>query len=73
MDELHGILSAYEMRTASENPFKKEATFKETKTDKKKLKLKSTIMNIEKKMWKKLSVTPLYLYPKAHMREKVSV
>jgi hypothetical protein len=28
MDELHGIFTAYEMRTSHENPCKKEATFK---------------------------------------------
>jgi hypothetical protein len=28
MDELHGILTAYEMRTEQENPNVKEATFK---------------------------------------------
>ena len=36
MDELHRILTTYEMSTSSENPFKKEATFKATKRDKKK-------------------------------------
>ena len=28
MDELHGILTAYEMRVEKENPSKKETTFK---------------------------------------------
>ena len=55
MDESHGILTAYEMRTTSENPSRKEATFKEVKRDKRKLKLKSTIMKTRKKMWKKLT------------------
>jgi hypothetical protein len=31
MDELHGILTAYEMRTEKENPSKKEASFKASK------------------------------------------
>jgi hypothetical protein len=31
MDELHGILTAYEMRTVQENPSKHEATFKASK------------------------------------------
>jgi hypothetical protein len=31
MDELHGILKAYEMRTKQENPSKHEATFKAQK------------------------------------------
>jgi hypothetical protein len=35
MDELHGILTAYEMRTSGENSFRKEATFKVAKKDKK--------------------------------------
>ena len=37
MDELHGILTACEMRTSSENPSRKEASFKEAKRDKKKV------------------------------------
>jgi hypothetical protein len=37
MDELHGIPIAYEMRTSSENSFKKEAAFKVAKKDKKKV------------------------------------
>ena len=37
MDELHGILIAYEMRTSSENPSRKEETFKASKRDKKKV------------------------------------
>jgi hypothetical protein len=32
IDELHGILIAYEMRTGQENPSKGEATFKSSKT-----------------------------------------
>ena len=37
MDELHGIFTAYEMRTNKENPSKTKATFKESKkTNKKK-------------------------------------
>ena len=39
MDELHGILTSYEMRTSSENPSKKEEAFKTTKRDKKKVKI----------------------------------
>jgi hypothetical protein len=37
MDELYGILTAYEMRTSSENSFRKEATFKVAKKDTKKV------------------------------------
>ena len=37
MDELHGILTVYEMRNASENPSRKEAAFKAAKRDKKKV------------------------------------
>ena len=37
MDELHGILTSYEMRFASENPSKKEVDFKAAKRDKKKV------------------------------------
>jgi hypothetical protein len=36
MDELHGIFTAYEMRTVQENPSTKEATFKASKRTKKK-------------------------------------
>jgi hypothetical protein len=36
MDELHGILTAYEMRTEQDNPVTKEATFKASKKTKKK-------------------------------------
>jgi hypothetical protein len=35
MDELHGIFTAYEMRTEQENPNVKEATFKSSKRSKK--------------------------------------
>ena len=35
MDELHGILTTYEMRTSGENSFRKEAVFKAAKKDKK--------------------------------------
>jgi hypothetical protein len=35
MDELHGILVAYEMRTKKDNPPRKEAMFKESKKKKK--------------------------------------
>jgi hypothetical protein len=34
MDELHGIFTAYEMRTEQENPYVKEATFKASKRSK---------------------------------------
>jgi hypothetical protein len=34
MDELHGILMTYEMRTEKENPSKKEASFKASKKTK---------------------------------------
>jgi hypothetical protein len=37
MDELHEILTAYEMRTSGENSFRKEAAFKVAKKDKKKV------------------------------------
>jgi hypothetical protein len=40
MDELHGIFTAYEMRTEQENPGIKEATFKASKKSKKKGKKK---------------------------------
>ena len=36
MDELHGIFTAYEMRTEQENPYIKEEAFKESKRSKKK-------------------------------------
>jgi hypothetical protein len=36
MDELHGIFTAYEMRTEQENLDIKEAAFKESKNSKKK-------------------------------------
>lgn len=39
MDELQGILTAYEMRTSNEYPTKKEATFNAAKKDKKKVEL----------------------------------
>ena len=35
MDELHGILTTYEMRTKKENPSRKEETFKVSKKTKK--------------------------------------
>jgi hypothetical protein len=38
MGELHGIFTAYEMRTEYENPYVKEATFKASKRSKKKKK-----------------------------------
>jgi hypothetical protein len=41
MDELHGIFTAYEMRTEQENPVMKEETFKASKKTKKKNKKKS--------------------------------
>jgi hypothetical protein len=34
MDELHGIFTAYEMRTEQENPYIKEASFKASKRSK---------------------------------------
>jgi hypothetical protein len=40
MDELHGIFTAYEMRTEQENPDIKEAAFKASKNSKKKGKQK---------------------------------
>ena len=36
MDELHGILTTYEMMTSGENPSRKEEAFKAAKRDKKK-------------------------------------
>ena len=38
MDKLHGIFTAYEMRTEQENPYVKEAVFKASKRSKKKKK-----------------------------------
>jgi hypothetical protein len=38
MDELHGIFTAFEMRTEQENPDVKEATFKASKRSKQKKK-----------------------------------
>jgi hypothetical protein len=38
MDELHGIFTAYEMRTKQENPYVKEETFKSSKRSKQKKK-----------------------------------
>ena len=38
MDELHGIFTAYEMRTEQENPDVKEAGFKASRRSKKKKK-----------------------------------
>jgi hypothetical protein len=40
MDELHGIFTAYEMRTKQENPYIKETTFKASKRSKQKGKQK---------------------------------
>jgi hypothetical protein len=40
MDELHGIFTAYEMRTEQENPYVKEAAFKTSKISKQKKKEK---------------------------------
>ena len=37
MDELHGILTTYEMRNYGEDYFRKEAAFKVDKKDKKKV------------------------------------
>ena len=42
MDELHGILTTYEMRNSGEDSFRKEATFKEDKKDKKKFEAKTS-------------------------------
>jgi hypothetical protein len=36
MEELHGIITTYEMRTEQENPYIKEATFKESERSKQK-------------------------------------
>jgi hypothetical protein len=41
MDELHGIFTAYEMRTKQENPITKEATFKASKKSNQKGKKKA--------------------------------
>jgi hypothetical protein len=41
MDELHGIFTAYEMRTIQETPSKEEAVFKESIREKKKKNLES--------------------------------
>jgi hypothetical protein len=38
MDELHGIFTAYEMRTEQENPYVKEEAFKASKRSKQKKK-----------------------------------
>jgi hypothetical protein len=32
VDQLHGIFTAYDMRTGNEKPSKRETTFKESKT-----------------------------------------
>jgi len=40
MDELHGILTTYEMRIEKDNPVKKEETFKASNKTKKKKKQK---------------------------------
>jgi hypothetical protein len=45
MDELHGIFTAYEMRTEQENPDIKEASFKASKRSKKKGKQKEHSSN----------------------------
>jgi hypothetical protein len=45
MDELHGIFTAYEMRTKQENPDIKEAAFKACKRSKKKGKQKEHSSN----------------------------
>jgi hypothetical protein len=42
IDELQGILTAYDMRTSNENPSNKEASFKATKKDKKKVETKTS-------------------------------
>jgi hypothetical protein len=41
MDELHGILMEYEMRTSGENSSRKEVAFKATKKDKKKVEVET--------------------------------
>jgi hypothetical protein len=41
MDELHGILIAYEMRTKQDNPSRREATFKASKKTRKNKKSQS--------------------------------
>jgi hypothetical protein len=43
MDELHGILTTYEMRIEKYNPVMKEATFKASKKTKKKKQAKSKV------------------------------
>jgi hypothetical protein len=43
MDELHGIFTAYELRTEHENTYVKEAAFKESKRSKKKKRNKKNI------------------------------
>ncbi len=53
MDELHGILTAYEMRTSGENSFRKEEAFKVAKKDKKTLNKKPTTLKNQKDMRKK--------------------
>jgi hypothetical protein len=55
MDELHGIFTAYEMRTEQENPDIKEAAFKASKRSKKKGKRKKNIATTvtSRKMMKK--------------------
>jgi hypothetical protein len=45
MDELHGIFTAYEMRTEQENPDVKEASFKASKRSKKKKKQQEEYSN----------------------------
>jgi hypothetical protein len=43
MDELHRIFTTYEMRTEQENPYVKEAAFKESKISKKQKRNKKNI------------------------------
>jgi hypothetical protein len=55
MDELHGIFTAYEMRTEQENPDVKEAAFKASKRSKKRKRNKKNIAAVvtSRKMMKK--------------------
>ena len=56
MDELHGILIAYEMRTSSENLPRKKQLSRKQREIRKWSKVKSAIMKTQRKMWKNLTL-----------------
>ena len=45
MDEQHGRLTTYEMRNFGEDSFKKEATFKVAKKDKRKVETETSVIS----------------------------